>query len=211
MRPKSHEKEEAIRSKALEIIARDGLENLSMQKLADAAGVSPRTIYLKYENKEDLLIRLFIDHGMGAYETALLAGFDESMDFDHGIRLLWRNTFRYFSANLAVLALMQYGSSSPLLLKAFRERNIRQGQHFSPIHHFLKRHTRAGLIRPFPLDVQRAMLFAPLMELVKEHSEHRGRPRQIVTAKVLEACCEAVIEGMLLKQKTRSKIRKSNI
>ncbi|WP_325637771.1 TetR/AcrR family transcriptional regulator, partial [Chitinophaga sp.] len=50
MRPKNLEKEEAIRTIALQIIAGEGLENLTMQKLAKAANISPRTIYIKYKD-----------------------------------------------------------------------------------------------------------------------------------------------------------------
>jgi len=46
MRPKNLEKEAAIRTTALRIIAEEGLENLTMQKLAKEAGISPRTIYI---------------------------------------------------------------------------------------------------------------------------------------------------------------------
>ncbi len=41
MRPKNTEKEEAIRNIALQLIAEQGLENLSMQQLAKAANISP--------------------------------------------------------------------------------------------------------------------------------------------------------------------------
>lgn len=75
MRPKNLEKEASIRAKALVIISEEGLENLSMQKLAKAAGVSPRTIYIKYKDKEDFLVRLFVDEVVGSYEKAVLGGF----------------------------------------------------------------------------------------------------------------------------------------
>src|ERR1700744_2882924 len=99
MRPKNLEKEEAIRTMALQIIADEGLENLSMQKLAKAANISPRTIYLKYENKEDLLVKLFIEEVLGAYELAAITGFDETMDFATGMKKLWLNGFNYFKNN----------------------------------------------------------------------------------------------------------------
>src|ERR1700693_5572585 len=95
MRPKSLEKEEAIRTMALQIIAKEGLENLTMQKLAKAANISPRTIYLKYENKEDLLIKLFIKEVLGPYEKAVLDNFHPDMDFPEGVKKIWQNTFRY--------------------------------------------------------------------------------------------------------------------
>jgi TetR/AcrR family transcriptional repressor of multidrug resistance operon len=197
MRPKNLEKEESIRSVALKIILEEGLENLSMQKLAKAANVSPRTIYIKYENKEDFLIKLFIDEVLGVYEKAVLSEFDESVDFATGVKKIWQNIFGYFKENRQSFALMQYGKSSPLLNKAFQARNISEGQFFAPIHRFLQRQVAAGIIPDFPNEAHRALLFSPILDLVNEYFEHLDRPRQIVTEKLVEDCCEAVIKGML--------------
>jgi TetR/AcrR family transcriptional repressor of multidrug resistance operon len=196
MRPRSEEKEQAIITVALQLIADEGLENLSMQRLAKEANVSPRTIYLKYENKEDLLIKLFVDEVLAVYETAVLTGFDDSMDLAEGIQQLWSNSFNYLTANRHAFVLMQYGKSSPLLNKAYQERNIEQEHHFVPIHQFLTRHSQAGLIPDFPFDVYRALLFAPLLDLVGEYFDYLDRPRQIITKETIRACCQVVITGL---------------
>jgi AcrR family transcriptional regulator len=197
MRPKSLEKEEAIRTIALKIILEEGLENLSMQKLAKAANVSPRTIYLKYENKDDLLIKLFIDEVFGQYEAAVLENFDAEMEFAAGIKLVWTNTFTYFKNNRQAFALMQYGKSSPLLNKAFQARNIQEGQFFVPIHKFLKRNVELGLIKDFPHEVHRALLFSPVFDLVNEYFDYLNRPKQIITDQLVLECCNMVIKGIL--------------
>lgn len=198
MRPKNLEKEQAIRSIALKIISEEGLENLSMQKLAKAANISPRTIYIKYENKEDFLIKLFIDEVLGAYEKAVLEHFEESMDFPAGVKLIWMNTFRYFKQNKHAFILMQYGKYSPLLNKAFQENNIKEGEFFAPVHRFLKRHTKENTISNFPITIQRSLLFTPVLDLINEYFEYKTRPRQIITEKTIINCCDIVIKGMLL-------------
>ncbi|HTI10042.1 MAG TPA: TetR/AcrR family transcriptional regulator [Puia sp.] len=197
MRPKNLEKEQAIRTIALRIIAEEGLENLSMQKLAKAANISPRTIYIKYENKEDLLIRLYIEEVLEAYEAAILVKFDETMDFAEGVKRLWLNAFAYFKNNRHAFALIRYGKSSPLLNKAFQKANIKEGQFFAPILRFLKLQVAAGIIKDFPFDVQRALLFSPVIDLVAEYFDYKDRPKQIITEKTMLACCEVVIKGML--------------
>jgi TetR/AcrR family transcriptional repressor of multidrug resistance operon len=197
MRPKSIEKEDAIRSMALQIIEEEGLENLSMQKLAKAANISPRTIYLKYENKEDFLVKLYIEEVLGAYEIAVLENFKETMDFAAGMKKLWLNGFHYFKSHRSSFALMQYGKVSPLLNKAYQEYNIQEGQYFAPIHRFLKRHVTEGTIKKFPNEVHRALLFSPVNDLVNEYFEHLDRPKQIITEKVLLDACDVVIKGML--------------
>lgn len=197
MRPKNLEKEEAIRTIALQIIAEEGLENLSMQKLAKAANVSPRTIYIKYENKEDLLIKLFIEEVIGDYEKAILEKFKPDMDFALGVKKIWQNIFHYLKNNRHSFVLLQYGKSSPLLNKAFQQANIEEGQFFAPIHQFLALNIEKGIIKKFPQEVLRALLFSPILELVNEYFDYQDRPKQIITEKVLSECCDAVIKGML--------------
>lgn len=197
MRPKNLAKEEAIRSIALQIISEDGLENLSMQKLAKAANISPRTIYIKYENKEDLLIKLFIEEVLGKYEKAILENFDPKVAFADGMKRLWLNTFRYLRNNKPAFSLIRYGKSSPLLNKAFQEKNIQQGAFFAPIHIFLRTNVEAGLIADLPHDVHRALLFSPIQDLVAEYFDHLDRPIQIITEEVILSSCEIVIKGIL--------------
>jgi AcrR family transcriptional regulator len=197
MRPKNLEKEQAIRTIALDIIANEGLENLSMQKLAKAANVSPRTIYIKYEDKDDLLIKLFITEVLGAYEAAILKDFNEEADFETGVRKLWNNGFQYLKNNRTHFALLLYGKSSPLLNKAYQKQNIRQGQFFAPIHGFMEAKVKEGIIRDLPFDVQRALLFSPLLDLVNEYFDHADRPVQIITDEMVNTCCDVVIKGMV--------------
>ena len=198
MRPKNVQKEEAIRSIALQIIADEGLENLSMQKLAKTANVSPRTIYIKYENKEDLLIKLFIEEVLGAYEKAVLENFNPEMDFATGLKKLWLNGFGYLSNNRHAFALIQYGKSSPLLNKAYQQKNIKEGDFFAPIHRFWQLKVEASIIKNFPFDVTRALLFAPVLDLVSEYFDYQQRPKQVITEDVLLTCCEVLIKGMLI-------------
>ena len=197
MRPKNLAKEEAIRSIALQIISEEGLENLSMQKLAKAANISPRTIYIKYENKEDLLIKLFIEEVLGNYEKAILENFNPKMVFADGMKRLWLNTFHYLRNNKPAFSLIRYGKTSPLLNKAFQEKNIQQGAFFAPIHTFLKTNVQAGLIADLPHDVLRALLFSPIQDLVAEYFDHLDRPLQIITEEVILTSCEIVIKGVL--------------
>jgi len=196
MRPKSLEKEAAIRSIALQIISEEGLENLSMQKLAKAANISPRTIYIKYENKEDLLVKLFIEEVLVTYEKAVLENFQPEMPFAEGMKKLWLNTFNYLKDNKPAFSLIQYGKSSPLLNKAFQEKNIRQGEFFAPIHTFLKTNIETKLIPDLPHDVHRAILFSPIQDLVAEYFDYLDRPVQIITEEVILTCCEIIIKGI---------------
>lgn len=198
MRPKNLEKEQAIRTIALQIIANEGLENLSMQKLAKAAGISPRTIYIKYNDKDDLLVKLYVDVVLSQYEAAILKDFSFTMDFAEGLKKLWLNGFEYLTANKPYFALIQYGKSSPLLNKAYQKRDIKQGDFFGPIINFLDRNMQAGIIKKFPHDVYRALLFSPILDLINEYFDYTERPEQIITEEIVSACCEVIAKGVTL-------------
>ncbi len=197
MRPRNLIKEEAIRTVALQIIAEEGLENLSMQKLAKAAGVSPRTIYIKYDNKEDFLVKLYINEVLESYEKAVLLNFNEELDFVKGVKMIWLNSFHYLINNQNHFALMLYGRSSPLLNQAFRTAGIKQGDFFEPIHRFIDRNIQAGVIVDLPFAAHRVLLTSSLLDLVNEYFEHLNTDRQPITETILFECCEIIIKGLL--------------
>jgi len=198
MRPKNLEKEQAIRTVAMQIIAEKGLENLTMQKLAKIANISPRTIYIKYDNKEDLLVKLFVEEVIVNYEKAVLENFSADMDFAVGVKILWQNAFRYFKNNKHAFVLMKYGKSSPLLHKAYQEKNIKEGDFFAPVLRFLEIQAAVGVIGNFPQEVHRALLFSPALELINEYFDYKERPEQIITEEVFLTCCDTVIKGMMI-------------
>jgi len=56
----------------------------------------------------------------------------------------------------------------------------------------------ASIIKNFPFDVTRALLFAPVLDLVSEYFDYEQRPKQVITEDVLLTCCEVLIKGMLI-------------
>ena len=182
---------------AMQIIANEGLENLSMQKLAKAANISPRTIYIKYTDKEDMLVKLYIEEVLEEYEKACMENFNPDMEFAEGMQKIWLNAFGYLKNNKHVFALMQYGKSSPLLNKAYQEKNIKEGDYFKLILKFLTRNVANSTIKDMPQEVHRALLFSPVIELVNEYFDYQEKPKQIINEKVISECCNAVIKGIL--------------
>jgi TetR/AcrR family transcriptional repressor of multidrug resistance operon len=112
------------------------------------------------------------------------------------VQHLWLNAFNHLIYNQPHFALMQYGKSSPLLNQAFQQGNIRQGDYFAAIHQFLQRHIEQGTIPRFPMDIYRALLFSPLIDLINEYFDYQGRPQQIISEEVILSCCQLIIKGL---------------
>ena len=94
MRTRDTQKESLIREKAIEIIVNHGFDGLSMHKLAKSAGVSVATIYIYFEDREQLIQQLFTEESAKMAEATLL-NFDPESHFDEGLKVQWMNRMRY--------------------------------------------------------------------------------------------------------------------
>lgn len=112
MRPRDENKIDQLREKAIETIARKGIEGLSMQKLAKDAGVSPATIYIYFKNREDMLQQLYqvVEQ---TFTTAMLDGFDPEMSFRDGLWLQWKNRLQFVEKHPHYQKFFEQFSTSP--------------------------------------------------------------------------------------------------
>ena len=80
MRPRDPSKEKAIRRKAMEIAVKEGFDGLSMHKVARAAKVSAATLYVYFEDRDDLLIQVYLEESEKAF-AAMMENFDPALPF----------------------------------------------------------------------------------------------------------------------------------
>lgn len=164
MRMKDEDKIPRIYSAAIRIINSDGFEGCSMSKIAKEADISPATIYLYFENKEDMMKKLFVHvkQGMGksyfSHESALRP---EKETF----RKIWYNHYRYILDNMDEYIFLQNFSNSPQLLHIEKEYKM----DYCPIFESLFNNSKlVGLIQNVDNDMIYSVLFAPLSYLVKK-------------------------------------------
>ncbi len=62
MRTRDYDKQQRIKEAMVHLILREGINGASVSKIAREAGVSPATIYIYYESKEDLLSAAFREY-----------------------------------------------------------------------------------------------------------------------------------------------------
>ena len=170
MRNRDENKEIAIRSKAVDMVVKDGFDGLSMQKLAKSAGVSPATIYIYFKDRDDLMLQLFLQE-MKKMADATLEGFDPSMRFDEGLKLQWLNRARFCIDNPTSMHFLEQIKYSPYhepFMKKMDTTFQRTMGEF--VHHAISRKE----IVKVPLEIYWSLAFAPLYQLVKMHMSGRG-------------------------------------
>src|ERR1043165_1218212 len=116
MRERDPKKEKAIRQKALQLIVEKGFDGFSMQKLAKAAKISPATIYIYYENREDLLNRLYT-YAQETFARVALKDFHPSMSLEEGLWLQWKNRLTFIEEYPQYYMFYEQFRNSPLINK----------------------------------------------------------------------------------------------
>ena len=92
------------------LMAKEGLTQLSMHKLAKEANVAAGTIYLYFKNKDELLEQ-FARRGFAIFMATLEKDFDESKPFFEQYRQMWWNIWQFLQENPTILSnLNQYQS-----------------------------------------------------------------------------------------------------
>jgi AcrR family transcriptional regulator len=167
MRTRDENKEQAIRQGAIEMIAREGLDNFSVNKLARAAGVSPATLYIYYRDRDDLIVQLCQEVSVRLLETSL-KDFDPDMHFEEGLRVQWINRAAHFMNYPLEVQFIEHVRYSPYYAKVAKMLNERFREVMGK---FVQNAIRRKELQKLPFEVYWSVAFAPLYQLIKFHTQ----------------------------------------
>ncbi|WP_423148226.1 TetR/AcrR family transcriptional regulator [Rubrolithibacter danxiaensis] len=195
MRIRDEHKEQMIRQKAMEMVVSNGIDGLSMQKLARSAGVSPATIYIYFQDREDLLIQICIEETK-KMSDATLQNFSPDMHFDEGLKIQWLNRAKYCLENPMHIDFIEQIRHSPLYIKAFE---LIDKTFMQTMGKFVSNAiTRNELIR-VPVEVYWSVAFAPLYQLLKFNRQGRsinGKTNFSLTEELMMQTLQLVLKAL---------------
>ena len=164
MRHKDDNKQQAICDAAIELITANGFADTSMSKIAKAANVSPATIYVYFENKEQLLnqVYLFVKQEMS---VELFNGVSQDLSVAEAFKIIWNNYFQYAIKNPIKVAFTEQFANSPIVAGCQDE----SMSYFLPILELFNRGKIDGVFKDISREIFVAFTFSPLIGLIKEH------------------------------------------
>ncbi|MCK7556425.1 TetR/AcrR family transcriptional regulator [Chitinophaga sedimenti] len=189
MRLRDEQKQAIVHQAALKMIVEDGLDGLSMQKLAKAAGISPATIYIYYKDRDDLILQVCATEGR-KMEAATLEGFSPEMSLREGLKVQWQNRSRYCLENPLGMQFLEQIRHSPYQARAAKQVTSRFVEELTD---FVRINRERGeMVDGVSTEVFWAIAYAPLYSLIKFHLQGRGlagmdRPFQLTEEKLDEA------------------------
>jgi TetR/AcrR family transcriptional repressor of multidrug resistance operon len=165
VRVKDDNKQRAICDAAIKLITENGFADTSMSKIAREAGVSPATIYVYFENKEDLLNKLYslVKQEMAA---VLIKGLKPGTPVKDSFRTVWENFYLYATGNRLRFAFTEQFANSPLVDGICKEESM---EHFKPLLDLVERGKKEKVLKNISPEMFQAFTFVPLTGLIKQH------------------------------------------
>lgn len=170
MRTRNTNKEQLVKSKAIDLLLRDGLEGFSVNKLAKECGISVATLYIYYKDKDDLIMQIGQEE-VKNMSAQMLEGFDPEAKFEEGLRVQWKNRAKCVLNNPKIAQLFEQLRTSTYqeaIMDAFKnEFKEHMGR-------FMKNAVDRGEILAMPVEVYWSIAYAPLYNLLRFHNEGRS-------------------------------------
>ena len=161
MRMKDDEKKEALFEATVKLVNEIGFVSSSVSRIAKEAKVSPATIYVYFENKEDLIVSTYIDIKL-KMSKAILENFDPTLPIRDILRNVWFIMFDYISNNLKYHKFVEQFSNSPY--GALVEKKLVE-QYFDPLINVLQRGVEQKIIKKVNFDILSAFMWYPITVL----------------------------------------------
>lgn len=196
MRARDEHKEHTLRKKAVEMMVSGGLEGLSMQRLARAAGCSPATIYIYFKDRDDLIMQVFLDEFRKMTDSTLI-NFDPQMHFGEGLKTQWINRAGYYMKNPDKMEFMEQMRHSRYHDKVYQ---LLDNRFFEAMGTFVHTAIQRKELVPLPVEVYWSVAFAPLYQLIKFHIQgksFRGSNKKFVlTEEIMMQALQLVIKAL---------------
>jgi len=164
MRIKDEDKVIRIYQAAIKVVNSDGFQGSSMSKIAKEAGVSAATIYLYFENKDDMIKKLFI-HLKSKMGHSYFGDNDELSSSKGTFRTIWLNHYQYVMENMEEYNFLENFSNCPLIERIEKEKKLDYCPAFESL---FEKSKLNGLILNLNNELIFSLLFSPINYLVKK-------------------------------------------
>ncbi len=182
------DKRSALLQATLSLVNNNGFHNTAMSKIAQLAGVAPATIYLYFENKQDLVNKLYLevkeDFSKKAFE-----GYREDLPVKKGFEIIWFNIANYKLTQIKEANFLSQCDNNPMIEEVIRVEGLKNLQ---PLLDLWERGRREKIIKPLSDYVLYAFTVYPLSFLLGMQERKIYTLNEKTTAETFRASWDAV-------------------
>ncbi|SDS59313.1 DNA-binding transcriptional regulator, AcrR family [Gillisia sp. Hel1_33_143] len=126
---KSQLKREALVKATINLVNNNGFHATPMSKIAKMANVSPATIYLYFENKQDLINKVYIQVKTAFTEYAF-KDYAPTMDVEVGFKVIWNNIANFKLSDVDEAFFLSQCDNTPMVDEDSRQEGLK---HLQPL------------------------------------------------------------------------------
>ena len=170
MRKKDDEKRTSIKRAVLHIILDQGIHGASISKIAKSAGVSPATLYIYYENKDEMLKDIYQEYAEEIF-CHLLSQLNSQMTGEEFVDSLVRAYYKYITRYEEIYHFVELFESCPSLKQGCLEL---AGP--SKLNELLIKYKQLGVINDYETSNIWAILLYPVKSIAKKSCTYKTSP-----------------------------------
>lgn len=159
---KSIDKRNALIAATIELVNNNGFHATPMSKIAKMANVSPATIYLYFENKQDLVNKTYIEV-KADYTAYAFESYDAQLPVEAGFELIWKRIANFKLTECEKAMFLAQCDNTPMIEETVREQGIK---HLQPLLDLWQRGKEEAIIKPISDYLLYAYAINPLSFLM---------------------------------------------
>jgi Transcriptional regulator len=185
MRNKDDCKKDAIFKATIELLNEMGFANISMSKIGKRAGVSSSTIYVYFENKEDMLKKVYLDV-REKKSAAISRGLQEDTPVRLAVELLVRNEMAFVMENEQYFLFLEQFSNSPLV------RDLNDTSLFQPVINVFENGVKQGELKQMDFELLMTYLMHSIVQVAKTYLKRNIHLAEEDIQKIIQISWDAV-------------------
>lgn len=159
---KSIDKRNALVKATIDLVNNNGFHATPMSKIAKMANVSPATIYLYFDNKQDLVNKVYLEVKT-AYTHFAFATYHETMTVKEGFEVIWKGIADFKLKEVQKALFLSQCDNTPVIDEPSRQEGIK---HLQPLLDVWKRGKEEKIIKPLADYLLYAYTINPLSFLM---------------------------------------------
>ena len=172
---KSNSKRESLVKATIQLVNNNGFHATPMSKIAKMAGVSPGTIYLYFENKQDLVNQVYIEVKR-SFTRFAFKDYKESTSVEGDFEKIWKNIAEFKLKEVEEALFLSQCDNTPMIDEPSRKEGLK---HLSPLLELWKRGQKEGLIKQVSPYLLYAFSIYPISFLLQQHERFDIKPENI--------------------------------
>jgi AcrR family transcriptional regulator len=175
MRTKDDSKKEAIFEAIIDLLNEIGFSEISMSKIGKRAGVSSSTLYVYFENKEDMLKKVYLEI-KGKLRNAMMHGITDDIPMEHIVERLVRNVLIFVLEYRRYYLFLEQFANSPLV--GLCEDDAMEM--FRPLRAVFEKGIQQGIFKPVPSSLLITYCYKPVGAIGKTLTEKKALPEKLI-------------------------------